>query len=531
MVCDLSTFESMAQRFGRVNRYGERSDTRIDVVYPTKFDDKDKLAPARKATFDLLGRLHGDASPKNLGELMTSLTEAERKAAFAPPPTILPATDILFDAWALTSIRDKMPGRPAVEPYLHGRSSWEPPETHVAWREEVEVITGDLLAEYRPIDLLDDYPLRPHELLRDATERRNTGVLAQITCIAKRCPDANVWIVDAQGGVSPAKLKDVVEGDSRRLHGATVLLPPCVGGLSAGGMLDGDAEFDEQLKYDVADIDLPNDKRIRVWSNDDAYEAKTAGMRRVCPPIEFPSVDDEDEPRRWEWFESIPQEGGSASNKAVTWQTHVGDVVSNARRIVEGLHLPTDIANAVVLAAELHDHGKRRAAFQTALGNRLYPDVLLAKSGRDGSRLPELFRHEFGSLLDVLATSRARQQAGASSAAPDRSLTVAARTDLEALAAFDKLSDDMQDLALHLIAAHHGRARPHFTLDEIIDIERSSTDAEAMAMETPRRFARLQRKYGRWGLAYLESLLRAADWSASAEPSKVLDAQGKEVTP
>ena len=29
----------------------------------------------------------------------------------------------------------------------------------------------------------------------------------------------------------------------------------------------------------------------------------------------------------------------------------------------------------------------------------------------------------------------------------------------------------------------------------------------------------LQRKYGRWGLAYLESLLRAADWAASAEPS------------
>ena len=41
-----------------------------------------------------------------------------------------------------------------------------------------------------------------------------------------------------------------------------------------------------------------------------------------------------------------------------------------------------------------------------------------------------------------------------------------------------------------------------------------------MAAEVPRRFARLQRKYGRWGLAYLESLLRAADWAASAEPSE-----------
>ena len=32
MVCDLSTFDSMAQRFGRVNRYGDNPDTRIDAT-------------------------------------------------------------------------------------------------------------------------------------------------------------------------------------------------------------------------------------------------------------------------------------------------------------------------------------------------------------------------------------------------------------------------------------------------------------------------------------------------------------------
>ena len=44
------------------------------------------------------------------------------------------------------------------------------------------------------------------------------------------------------------------------------------------------------------------------------------------------------------------------------------------------------------------------------------------------------------------------------------------------------------------------------------------TVADEVSTEVPRRFARLQRKYGRWGLAYLESILRAADWSASAQP-------------
>jgi len=36
-----------------------------------------------------------------------------------------------------------------------------------------------------------------------------------------------------------------------------------------------------------------------------------------------------------------------------------------------------------------------------------------------------------------------------------------------------------------------------------------------LAREVPVRFARLERKYGRWGLAYLESLVRAADAIAS----------------
>jgi CRISPR-associated endonuclease/helicase Cas3 len=70
---------------------------------------------------------------------------------------------------------------------------------------------------------------------------------------------------------------------------------------------------------------------------------------------------------------------------------------------------------------------------------------------------------------------------------------------------------------LHLIAAHHGRARPHFPAEEVFDPERSQEVVAAMVRETPRRFARLQRRYGRWGLAWLESLLRAADIMASQE--------------
>jgi len=174
MVCDLSTLESMAQRFGRVNRFGDRDDTRIDVVHPTSFGKKGKVTPfddSCRKTLGLLKSLEGDASPLALSKLMAGLDEETKQAAFAPKPTTLSATDILFDAWALTSIREKLPGRPPVEPYLHGISDWQPPETHVAWREEVGCISGDLLELYKPDDLLENYPVKSHELLRDRTSR------------------------------------------------------------------------------------------------------------------------------------------------------------------------------------------------------------------------------------------------------------------------------------------------------------------------------------------------------------------------
>jgi len=116
LVCDLSTFESMAQRFGRVNRFGERDDTRIDIAHPSEFDPEDEIERRREKTLALMHSLGGDGSPDALARLDTD----DRLAAFSPGPTLLGTTDILLDAWAMTTVREKLPGRPPVEPYLRG---------------------------------------------------------------------------------------------------------------------------------------------------------------------------------------------------------------------------------------------------------------------------------------------------------------------------------------------------------------------------------------------------------------------------
>ena len=488
LVCDLSPFDSMAQRFGRVNRFGICPDTRIDIIAPSKFDEKD-YDDRRKKTLSLLKSLAENGSPARLG----GLDPQARIEAFTPQPVILPVNDILFDAWALTSIRDKLPGRPPVAEYLHGKSAWEPPRTKVAWREEVWVLHQDIETtgerkQFRKYasEVLAEYPLKNHEFLSDRSDR----VFNALKKLAAE-PNMPVWILDDEDRIEVTNLRELIKGDKDDLNDKTILLPPQAGGLEKG-LMDGGSNYNsDRTDYDVADEWFGKGHqrlRKRIWDDDPLPE----GMS-IVDTIDTRPEDDvaEQQKGRRFWHRcAIDIEENKNNKYPVLWTIHVGDVVRHAKSVVEGLKIDESLKRAVVLAAEFHDHGKRRAAFQRVLGNFKNAEPYWAKSGPDNrkNQLKEDYRHEFGSLVD-----------------------------LESESAFEKLPDlDLKELIRHLIAVHHGYGRPHFPNPYDPD----HFDTNAVASEVPRRFARLQRKYGRWGLAYLESLLRAADWAASASPSE-----------
>jgi CRISPR-associated endonuclease/helicase Cas3 len=506
LICDLTTFERMVQRFGRVNRFGDRTDTEIEVVHPKKFDEKDTHAQRRKKTLELLQQLNGDASPAALSQLDL----AARQAAFTPKPDIPLATDILFDSWALTTIREGLPGRPPVEPYLHGIEDQKNAETHIAWREEVWELRRDVSTdkereelESYAADLLEDYPLKPHELLRDSTYRRNTGIRDKLAVLAARNPDYPIWIQEPDGTVLVKVLGDLPE---LPLHGRTVILPPQAGGLMidngrSTGLFDGSKfQSGHPQLYDVADAWPDDDGKPRrcrsVWDDDDP----PAGMRlvRTVDTNRKADEDAEAEPpdrRYWYWYvrpRFADDDASKTAEKPVRGEHHTSQVTAYAQEIATRLGLPAGLQRALILAAKFHDWGKKREMWQRSIGNP-NPQDWYAKSGRPWKPrdINENYRHEFGSLLD-------------------------AESDPE----FQDLSSEQRDLVRHLIAAHHGRGRPHFPEQEAFDPEPKCADVAAHAAEVPRRFARLQRKYGRWGLAYLESLLRAADYAASVNPSK-----------
>lgn len=492
LICDLSPFDSMVQRFGRVNRFGNCDGTQIHIFHPEEASFKeDDLDRRRRKTLALLRKLTGNGSPKAIGQLMN---DEDCQEAFTPPPTILPATDILFDAWALTTIKGKLPGRPTVERYLHGVSEYEPPQTRVAWREEVGVITNNLLNENPPEDLLEDYPLKPHELLRDRSDR----VHKRLSDLAQRHPHEPLWLLADDGSVEPMMLEKIANGKKERIENCTVLLPPTAGGLECG-LLDGNSNQAD----DVADRWQNANgiqRRIRVWDD------QIKNMRLIRTVDTDPEADDRAEGdegasrRYWHWYElpkDADNDGSERDTGAVLWQIHTDDVAKEASRIVEHLPLPEDLRKATIFAAKFHDLGKKRSLFQTIIGNsQCVP--LLAKSGKKKQpyTVTKSFRHEFASLLDVQNESD-----------------------------FIEMSEDMREIILHLVAAHHGRGRPHFPVDEAYDPAATEESNSRVAAEVPQRFARLQRKYGRWGLAYLESLLRAADYAASANPSAFWDGE------
>jgi CRISPR-associated endonuclease/helicase Cas3 len=150
--------------------------------------------------------------------------------------------------------------------------------------------------------------------------------------------------------------------------------------------------------------------------------------------------------------------------------------------------LPDNYANVLVIAAKLHDEGKKATRWQRAFNAPPGVGPYAKTKGPLNIRLLDGYRHEFGSLLFI---EKYFEQV-------------------------DSLNDpDLKDLVLHLVAAHHGGARPLISTRNCEDAPSSAL--EDRAREVALRFARLQKRWGSWGLAWWEALLRAADQQASRD--------------
>lgn len=186
-----------------------------------------------------------------------------------------------------------------------------------------------------------------------------------------------------------------------------------------------------------------------------------------------------------------------------------GSVLELARATAQSIGLSEALAEVVERAGVLHDIGKADERFQRWLDPENQHSELLAKS----------------------ATPRHRWEATrAASGWPrgGRHEDLSARLVQAWLAQNPAWADpDQRDLLVHLVISHHGKGRPLVPPADDGSMRNLSTEVNGALVEVPvdlgiidwsqpSRFRRLNDRFGPWGLALLEAVVRLADHAVSA---------------
>lgn len=517
MVCDLVAWERMVQRLGRVNRRGEREAT--IVVVPAKLDEgkgkiDESILPRRAAVRDLLRELPhdatgaSDASPGALTDLKgrdAEIRDLIRRAS-TPEPLHPPLNRATLEAWSMTSLEEHT-GRPEVTPWVRG---WieEEFQTTIVWRRYLPLDgQGNLLAG-RDVEAYRE-AAEPHlaERLEANTARVCDWLIDRLKTLRDKPEESaqNTESIEGEAGkapllsnsiaalilddpsvpVIPIKAKPWALKDKKSLFndlvGRTILVDARLGGLK-DGLLD---ETEAAPAIDVTLEDKNRTVPFRVLKTDNLDLSRADKWRAELRIAVHESNGEEDE---WLVVESLvlelaeSEEGRSTAKNKQILDEHEQWAEEQARGIAIRLGLPPPYQEMLEVAARLHDEGKRAVRWQRAF-NAPAGGPYAKTTSRPNQSLLDGYRHELGSLPYAERHPR-----------------------------FRALAEPLRDLCLHLIAAHHGNARPFIRTK---GAEEPPTRLTERAKEIALRFTRLERRWGPWGLAWWEALLRAADVEAS----------------
>ena len=502
MITMLRESDVLMQRLGRLNRFGDqegeshRSGNAHIVFDPKKLPEEGPEIETLEHLRRLVEKGGGvaDVSCRALR------IDPPPFSTFSETPLLATLDGRLIELWSQTTAPTSgAPQMPFVESWLHGKDD-NIPETELAWRRETELLALDGVSIEDRETALERYRVLPRETLKEPTRRlrdklRNFPAAEQDKLALFQSRDGTVEACTVRDLTDESKWPDydLAEG--------LILLPEECGWLSLDGMLK-ESPTDGKSGNDVADINGDSAIRRRYlatrnegrWSikplgNIDDTKTGLADWRLGLAEqggrllkIVLPRENEEDSERFLILQTNI---GGAAAPKKeeVELEVHLKHVEHNAR-LIASLALPTE-QESYGLAGRLHDQGKDCTLWQKAMGGNT--EKPLAKTKKPSNpRLLSGYRHELGSLLKAAATGM------------------------------------HDDLFLHLVASHHGWARPYWE-KSAHDPDRTSEVNARAVLDAAHRFSRLQTKWGPWGLAYLESLFKAADGMASRQEANLSD--------
>ncbi len=569
LLTETAALDALRQRFGRLNRLGRSIDCQALIVASREAISAKKIDPvygsALAATWDWLCanaevEQQGKGSKKvrercidmGIQALASKLPPpgdlAQLSTTRAQAPVLLPAH---LDRLVQTSPEPEP--SPDIGLFLHGPRS-NSGDVLIAWRKDLDPGYPDHWAELVsivPPSAMETLPVPAYAARSWLLKSTRMDVSDLEAANAEQEEEGSdrpvlLWLgVDESEPISATKVRP----------GMTIVVPASYGGCDQWGWNpDGEAPVS-----DIADaVSLQSRGRAVLRNLPEALaratepEALRAMLEELAaapdhPPavheaarllardrnvrmVFDPATIDSDQPRLAAlvgsriWHrpdeaageEDFYQEAARSSRTVeVELDKHQEGVAQRARTFAVACGLSTRVVETVALAARLHDAGKADKRFQSWLRGGLpvfQSSAALAKSAAHGQ--------------DMAALERARARAGYPKGGRHELQSVA----LLLASGFEPAQTIDEELLLHLIASHHGRCRPfapHAPDASHVEVQyafsgevwKASSDhgLESFGSGVSERFWRLVRRYGWYGLAYLETLMRLADQRVSEE--------------
>lgn len=524
LVTELAPASSLAQRFGRVNRLGHRTDSKVVVIEPASGDSVKKDAPPYKAVdlsnaYGWLEALNGAENPSVNPAAMVKnppVQSSPERLLYQRPewPDLLefsrtdenPYDEPDLDLWLHDSldaetamggviVRDNLPSNTSAAMEILKTSYFAPSDR--------ETFPANLKILQEILDYQDEHGVKPRKFLYRQGE-------------ISLCQDADHGDESNQS-LAPG---DVLLLDTGSVpftnQGIAVTqreLPSTKDKLETVPFLNGTLYVYEKC--------ADREERFRKYlglSPEEAAELLDSqaldGQKVIASEL---STEAEDGQEVIAWYADVTDDKKSIEGSDIAQELvlagpvllddHQNDVAERTRQLAENLGLAPEFSEALELAAKYHDEGKRDLRFQQMLGADPDADAL-AKSGhrsvaeayraRSRSALPRGWRHEQLSALMVAAS-------------PEK-------------------VEEHRDLVLRIIGCSHGHGRFSFAHDAGFLLKEGylpeGTDYEALKEQATRLFnvgywdnlmEQTSRTYGPYATDYLEAVERAADAQISRE--------------
>ncbi len=579
LVTEAASLDALRQRFGRLDRMGMAKTSPAVILIRDRDTDPQKAEPdpvyggALAETWQLLKDKAGATSKVDFGieALRTALEDVDGIEQYLAPtpdaPVLLPAHMDLLCQTAPAPHPE-----PDVQQYLHGIGRGAP-EVQVVWRSDLgedERRWAEIVAACRPVS--GEMLAAPLWRVRAWLSRAETeNAAADVEGVAAGAGDA-------QGEFRPCLLW---RGRRSRVSRVPELIAP-------GDVVVVPAAYGMEGLAQSGGTEALGRGQVDLWERALQSAGRPAAVRlccsvlepwRACEPLrrlvevaEAPSVERRD---LTEAIDALLGYAAVAEEDALappSWWRHIlsaartgrierhpaGGLILFARTTSSAVSEPDlfadddDLTCASSAEQSLDEHSALVRQTVEKLGVRCLPQMLRPATAdaaywHDCGKLDERFQvllHQ-GDELAALAAKQPLAKSAWIPASPAERRAVCEASGLPESFRHEMLSTHLAgvhaampaesllaDLFLHLIASHHGHARPLAPVsddpappsingklgDQTVSLsgeDRRRWIAHRVDSGLTDRYWKLTRRYGWWGLAYLEAIVRLGDWYAS----------------